>query len=235
MAARKRHQQRGQALSLPRLLTLRFRDLAVNSTRPSEADLDSQWMSSNDGLVGPSSVQEDSFALRRQTLSPAGRRYLIIVSAASPGIETFSNHIARWTGATPASQIASATSGFVTAERNNINALAATRWPPAAQPLIDLNIREKQREINQARSAVTPAGLAAWKAAMISDLETSRRTVRQLRRALDLPRHLSRHPLTAAIWRQVNTIPKPVAGHEEMPWQADATASPHRTAKRCVY
>lgn len=177
----------GKRYPYPRLSTLRIRDLAVNSTRPGDADLYSQWMSTDDGLLGPTPLQGDSFAIRRQTLSSPARRYLAIVTAPSPAAAIFLDHFARWTRATQRSQIASATSAFITAEHDNINALTATRWPPAAQPLIDLNIRERQREISQARSAVTSAELPAWKSAMISDLETSRRTIRLLRRALDLP------------------------------------------------
>ena len=170
-----------------RLSTVRFEQLAVNSTRPSDADLRSQWMSTQDGNLAPSPLADDSFALRRQTLSSAGRRYLAIANTFDPAFSTFIAQLARWTATTPRSQMASAAMAFVTADRKNINVLASTRWPPGAQLLVDSLVRDNEREISQARSAVSSAGLPAWRAAMLSAIETTGRAGHMLRRVLDVP------------------------------------------------
>ncbi len=83
--------------------------------------------------------------------------------------------------------MASAAMAFVTADRKNINALASTRWPPGAQQLVDALVRDNKREISQARSVVSSAGRPAWRAAMLGAIETTGRTVRLLRRVLDVP------------------------------------------------
>jgi hypothetical protein len=102
---------------------------------PTYADLYAWWMSV-DGDLAPTPLRDDSFTLRRVTVSSSGARYLRIAAGENAAINRFVLQMSLWTAATERSNIESACADFVTVLRNYISALGRARWPTQARGLV---------------------------------------------------------------------------------------------------
>jgi len=179
----------GKPLPYPRLTTVGFRELMVNSTAPTYADLYSTWMSVDRGNLAPTPLYDDSFTLRRATVSSAGGQYLHIVTPINAANMTFGAQLARWSAKTPYAQIESASASFVAALHSGIRALASARWPARVRGLIHSLIGNARVILGHTRppALLTGAALAAWRLALTRDAAASSRVGQLIRRALDLP------------------------------------------------
>jgi hypothetical protein len=156
----------------PRLSTVEMRKLAVNDTTPRSADLESQWMSEDGGYLGPSALTDDTFTLEPASLSPAGERFLAIVSRADAALESHASQ--------PAST--ASRSRVVLSLRAMIGALEGSKWPPRAQDVIRRLI-DQTRVLLGRTQAETGVPSSAWLRAS----RTMSQTARSVRAALGLP------------------------------------------------
>jgi hypothetical protein len=173
----------------PRLSTVRIRRLAVDSEPPRYADVSSVWMSANGGYIAPSPVTNDSFTLRPETLTPAGRRYLRAAEAEDAGAKSFGAQAYRWTAATSSSLIATESTKLADALRKSITEFESWRWPEALQGRFETLITETSALLTQTQSAsdVTSGELTIWRSNLTRDSLAAGKTARAIRRALDLP------------------------------------------------
>jgi hypothetical protein len=54
----------GRPYRYPQLQTIRFRRLEVNSTRPTDAQLDPAWMSAGASVLAPTRLEDDGFSVK---------------------------------------------------------------------------------------------------------------------------------------------------------------------------
>lgn len=179
----------GKPFPNPRLTTVGFRRLTVNSGVPTYAKLYSTWMSINGSSLAPTPLHNDSFTLRRGTVSAAGVQYLHIATPEDVATETFVAGFARWTAKTPYSQIESASSRFVAALRSNTRAFERARWPTRVRGLVHSLIGDIQVVLEDSRppALVSSAELAAWRSKWMRDAEVLSNTARMIKRILSLP------------------------------------------------
>jgi hypothetical protein len=173
----------------PRLAKVEFRRLEVNSTAPTDADLYSTWMSVARGNLAPTPLYDDSFTLRRATVSSAGGQYLHIVTPINAANMTFGAQLARWSAKTPYAQIESASASFIAALHSGIRALASARWPARVRSLIHSLIGSARVVLGQTRppALLTTATLVAWRSALTRAGAASSHVGQLIRRALGLP------------------------------------------------
>lgn len=179
----------GKPLPYPRLSTVRFRRLAVNSRTPAYADLYSQWMSASGSNWAPSPLRRDSFAVHRATVSPAGAQYLHIAAEEDAAASTFAALLAGWTVTTPGSQIASASSAFAVALKRAVHALASSSWPKHVRRLIRALIHSSRVLLHQSQSvpSTSSASLSRWTLTWKRDASVTARIGHIVRRALKVP------------------------------------------------
>jgi hypothetical protein len=183
----------GKPAPYPNLSAVRFRRLAVNSAVPDYADMYSLWMSVDRGNLAPSPPHHDAFTLHRATVRSIGAMYLNIAAPEDQATPTFLVPMGKWTAATPRSQIGSECATFAAALHSNIQALASTRWPTRAQPLVRSLIRSSRVLLDHTQSPppASSAGLRAWASAWAHDAFAVGRAGHLLRRALKVPELVS--------------------------------------------
>jgi hypothetical protein len=143
-------------------------------------------MSVNGGNWAPSPLHDDSFTLRRTTLTALGARYLGIVSPANVANQALGELLERWTTKTPFSQIASDSTRFETALRRTDTGLASVRWPKDVAGMVRALIRDTTGALHELRppTVVSPATIAAWRARLTRPAPPRDRLGHMIRRAL---------------------------------------------------
>lgn len=169
----------------PQLTPTVFRRLAVDSAAPAQTDLYSLWMSVSEGTLAPSPLHEDSFALRRPTVTAAGKQYLSLIAPLDAASTRFEARLSKFNAQTPYVQIATASSQYITSIRRTIHSLSAARWPNQNGSMVRSLIHALLQEAEEAQppAVVTRATLAAWRA----ELSQASEIAPKLRRALGLP------------------------------------------------
>jgi hypothetical protein len=191
---------RGIPSPYPRLANVGFRQVAVNSAAPSEAGLNSVWMSVNGTTLAPTPLRDGFFRLHpAPAVSSAGSQYLRIAEAAGVAEQRFLTQLFRWSGVTRRSQIASASSAFLAALRTMSNAIADAHWPTAERGSAGSEIHAVGALIARTRTIphTFPSGLAAWRSALLRNMITLKFADNVLRRSLDIPATAPRGALAA--------------------------------------
>ncbi len=173
----------------PDLSTMRFRDLAVNSTRPRPARLYSSWMSVNGEELATTPVRDDSFSLRPTTIRPSGVRYLQIADVMNSAASRYEVAIGRWLRGMPRTHIGSATITYSVAVRHALDELADQHWPEPTQPFVDALIRAHRASLRATGSPVSVAlgHRRAWVETWLRPLRDASRIAQRIRHALGLP------------------------------------------------
>lgn len=173
----------------PRLTTVGFRGLAVNSTPPAYGDLYSTWMSANGVYWAPTPLRGDSFTLRKATVTPAGSQYLSIANSEDLATLTFTHGLSDWTTKTSRSQITAARSAFSAALAENMRALAAAGFPPRARNATNSLIKAAQVVAEHTRSPVPSSepGINSWRLTWQRYALAIGNTAHVLKRVLGLP------------------------------------------------
>jgi hypothetical protein len=167
----------------PTLSTVRIHGLAVNGTTPQYADMLSTWMSENGGYLAPARLYNGSFAFRPATLSPMGKRYLVIAATQNAAMDRLSALERQW----------AATANGQTAWRRQLAAafqtfnaaLSNSRWPPRVEVLVNRLIGANRALVaaSAAFSKRSTASASRWlKATLVAST-----TARAIRRTLDVP------------------------------------------------
>jgi hypothetical protein len=167
-----------------------FRHLTVNSTAPSQAALDSRWMSVNHGNLAPTPVRDDSFTLgRAPAVSVAAEQYLRLTAAAGTAYAKFELERAGWTAKTPYDQIATASTQLITATQDSLRSLLAARWSQRIRRLVRSDTPALNSLIERAKppTVLTPASFAAWNSKLTETNERAAPVGATLRLALGLP------------------------------------------------
>jgi hypothetical protein len=161
-------------LPYPRLSAVGFRRVAVNSVAPSSSHLSAEWMSANGKSIAPSALHDGSFTLEpAPALTAPGKQYLRISGPEDAAGYAFYAQFARWTAATPYSQIAAASSRFATALQATMRAVAEARWPSTAEGHVRALMDDIRTLLAHLRypSSRSPRSLAAWRAALTREAQ----------------------------------------------------------------
>jgi hypothetical protein len=179
----------GRPYPYPRLAAVALRDVTVNSVPPTSVDLYSSWMSVDGNDLAPSSLHNDSFTLRRATVSVSGAQYLRIAAGDDAATVAFVAQLRGWAATTPTSKIESACARFLTALRTDIDALVRAPWPLKVHSALDLLIRNTRTAFAYTRSAVplSSAGRAAWRSGWMRDAAAVGSAAHAVKRVLDVP------------------------------------------------
>ena len=176
--------------SYPHLEPPVFEDLTVNSVKPSQAGLYSQWMSVNHTNLGPTQPYEDSFTLEQEpAISHAAARYLRLSAVATAAFDKFETERPNWTINTPHKQIVTACSRFITATQDGIRSLAAARWSKRIRSLVRQFGYMTNILLGHARPPTlwTAASFAAWNSSLTEAAERAGPAAAKLRLAFGLP------------------------------------------------
>jgi hypothetical protein len=179
----------GKPIPYPRLTPVRFRNLKVNSAPPPATMAVSTWMSTHEGIFGPSPLLDDAFTIRRAVLTSAGAQYLRIDQAEENATYSFIARSSRWTAMTPRGEIASASEALVTALLRAVHALSNSRWPARARVAVQYLIRAEAMLTKQTRSAtrLPPGGLRSWRSGWMGQHQAAGIFDQILRHILHLP------------------------------------------------
>jgi signal peptidase I len=180
----------------PRLTAVAFHRLTVNSVPPSYSDLYSQWMSENGSSLAPIALHDDSFIVRRATVSAIGARYLHLVLSTDAMIDPLISDIDHWTTHTPRSQINSERAEVAAAFRNGTRLFAGARWPRPVGGLIHSLTHKNHALVDLLDASPFASGLRSWLAAWTRDEVAAADATHLVRRALHLP-ELTPVPQTA--------------------------------------
>jgi hypothetical protein len=173
----------------PQLTAVVFHGLRVNTAMPAYADLYAWWMSVDSGDLAPTPLHDDSFTLKRATVSSSGAQYLHIAASENAATNRFVSQMGLWTAATERSNIESACADFVAALRNNISALGRARWPMRARGMVHRLIRKTSVLLDLTGSPVpvSSAGLSAWRSTWIRDEVALASAAHAVARVLNVP------------------------------------------------
>lgn len=173
----------------PHLTTVGFHNLKINSQTPAYPNLYSSWMSVGSTNLAPTPLYDDSFTIRKATVSKYGAQYLRIAKPEDAATEAFTAELTRWTADTPRSQIDSARSRYAIALRDNISAFTGARWPAQTQNLVDALTGKIRLLLNHTRSPIptSSAEIALWRSLWTRDAEAVSSAAHPLKRALRLP------------------------------------------------
>jgi hypothetical protein len=155
---------KGRSFPYPRLSTVRFSSLLVNSTAPSSRDLVPTWMTIDGRDFAPTRLAGDSFGLAPTHLTRLGEQYARIAAPYDAADRTFLAELSHWTLKTPRAQIVSARSSFVAALRASIDAFASEQWPRQLRATLAADIRTTRAQLaaTLAPLPTSAAGLADW-------------------------------------------------------------------------
>ena len=173
----------------PQLTPTRFVRFSVNGVVPRPDSLGPRWMSlPGERFLGPHRLG-DSFTVRRVRLTVADERFLVLDRAFSRVANRFVAELARWTAATPASQIRAQAAPFAGAARPFVRGLAAVRWPTRVTPLIGRLIGVVGRELLLAQPAGLPsaARIGAWRRAWYEEADAFAAAYVAIRSRLNAP------------------------------------------------
>jgi hypothetical protein len=167
-----------------------FQDLTVNSTKPSQAVLYSQWMSVNHSDLAPTTPHDDSFTLEQAPAASAGAaQYLRLFAVAGAAFDTFETERKNWNAKTPYEQIATASSQFITATQSGIRSLVAARWSKQIRSLVRSFAHMTNIRVEDARppTLLTPASFAVWNSKLTEADERGAPAAAKLLIAVGLP------------------------------------------------
>ena len=122
----------GRPVAYPRIGRVAFAGLSINGAAPAAGSMQSQWMTAAGRDFGPTALRDDAFTIAPVTPSPAGIRYLRLVTPANAVQQTFDAQARRWDHDVSAAQIRPAVDRELGALRTLARGLAAGSWPAAA-------------------------------------------------------------------------------------------------------
>lgn len=171
----------------PQLTPLQMRQLAVNSAPPRTGDLEASWMSEDGGYMAPTAAVADSFWVRAAALTPAGRRYLEIVTRENAAIAAALAGSSVSTASSPLSP--PGRRRLVAALSASAASLHASSWPIAVAPQVDRLVAQTRALVAQtlATGAVPLSGSEPLGSAWLSADRAMVQTSHAIRRALGLP------------------------------------------------
>jgi hypothetical protein len=173
--------------SYPHLSKVTFSDLVVNGAPPRFSAMESAWMAENGALLAPGPLTHDAFSLGITHVTAAGERYLRIVDPFDAVVNQLNADVPRWTAKTPASVIRAEVRRVVSATERGDASLTHATWPPAAEPLIRLLVRQEST-IAQRLSALrrfSVSGILAL--SRPKPRGNPAETIKRIRAALHLP------------------------------------------------
>ncbi|MGA2471698.1 MAG: G1 family glutamic endopeptidase [Solirubrobacteraceae bacterium] len=173
----------------PRLSTVSFSRLAVNSAAPRYADLYSGWMSEDGTNWAPTPLRNDSFRLQRASVSAAGAQYLRIIKPMDAASRKFFGLAGAWTARTPRKQIAAETSTYAAVLRNTSSALRRSAWPSSVRQLVGLLAADQLANASRwrAMTSLAPSRRAAAVSKLLPVYGNPDNHGHLVRRALHIP------------------------------------------------
>jgi hypothetical protein len=160
--------------------------LKVNSTSPEPELLWSRWMSENGRYLAPTPLAGDSFALRDTILSPAGARYLRIVSRLNSATERIYSQIV--TGMDSGQPVGSDRTALMSAYQQTLARLRSAPWPSSVKKLIDTLADQIHTLIAQTRLLSAEGTVRRdWMYTWLAQTEAAASAGQAVRHALGLP------------------------------------------------
>jgi hypothetical protein len=173
----------------PRLAAVSVRGLGVNDTTPSYAELFSRWMSANAETLAPTPLGDDSFSLRRASMSPSGLQYLRVIRHLNATYVALARAQNEGTIAKGYRWLGSVSRAISVSARSTMIELVRSSWPSDIRAKIHALIArlDALRTAAQRSTPHSAAALAAWRSTCARRLHDVVDESHVIRRALGVP------------------------------------------------
>jgi hypothetical protein len=180
----------GVQLTYPKLATVRFSHMQVNSAVPPKRSLTTSWMSANNGTFGPTPASAGSFSVGRVHPSAADLRYQQIAFKLDYASIAFGHDLQRWTAATSQRTIRAACARLARALQTSAREFQRYRWPAAVRPLVKRLVAatRRSRAVVLALGASSPSKLSHETATFVKSGARITEIANKVRARLHVPK-----------------------------------------------
>jgi hypothetical protein len=185
-------QERSPRAPYPRLSSVTFTRLRLNGSAPKSSRLLASWLSTGNGMLGPTPFPADAFTLTAKAVTREGAQYLRFARPADVAGAQLSEAVRRWGGGSEVWPVVRADDqAYASTLEWFGRALASARWASAVEPLIREVIQTSSDYARRLRSlpAVEPRSRERFVAGWTRDAEAADVIAQRARGALGLPNH----------------------------------------------